>query len=153
MQSVRDAMQAQQQEEPELVIADARYQTIADICETTIDNSHSEPNKLTAAMDRIVLNRWLGVPVFLFVMYLMFVLAINIGGALQPLFEGGSEAIFINGTQWLGMTLGFGLADHFPRPGVGGGINTVLPLVPQIGMMYLFLSFWKIPVIWPVPRS
>lgn len=107
MQSVRDAMQAQQQEEPELVIADARYQTIADICETTIDNSHSEPNKLTAAMDRIVLNRWLGVPVFLFVMYLMFVLAINIGGALQPLFEGGSEAIFINGTQWLGMTLGF----------------------------------------------
>ncbi|MFP3367240.1 hypothetical protein R0J93_26710, partial [Pseudoalteromonas sp. SIMBA_148] len=30
VQSVRDAMQAQQQEEPELVIADARYQTIAD---------------------------------------------------------------------------------------------------------------------------
>ena len=142
VQSVRDAMQAQQQEEPELVIADARYQTIADICETTIDISHSEPYKLTAAMDKIVLNRWLGVPVFLFVMYLMFVLAINIGGALQPLFEGGSEAIFINGTQWLGMTLGFpDWLTIFLAQGVGGGINTVLPLVPQIGMMYLFLSF------------
>lgn len=34
-----------------------------------------------------------------------------------------------------------GLADRVPRPGIGGGINTVLPLVPQIGMMYLFLSF------------
>ncbi|WP_179297262.1 hypothetical protein, partial [Enterococcus faecium] len=37
---------------------------------------------------------------------------------------------------------------HFPdwltvflAQGIGGGINTVLPLVPQIGMMYLFLSF------------
>lgn len=34
-----------------------------------------------------------------------------------------------------------GLADYLPRQGTGGGINTVLPLVPQIGMMYLFLSF------------
>ena len=75
-------------------------------------------------------------------MYLMFVLAINIGGALQPIFDIGSAAIFIQGMQWIGFTL------HFPQwltiflaQGVGGGINTVLPLVPQIGMMYLFLSF------------
>lgn len=75
-------------------------------------------------------------------MYLMFLLAINIGGALQPLFDAGSVAIFIHGIQWIGYTL------HFPdwltiflAQGLGGGINTVLPLVPQIGMMYLFLSF------------
>lgn len=74
-------------------------------------------------------------------MYLMFLLAINIGGALQPLFDAGSVAIFIHGIQWIGYTL------HFPdwltiflAQGLGGGINTVLPLVPQIGMMYLFLS-------------
>lgn len=48
----------------------------------------------------------------------------------------------MHGIQWLGYTL------HFPdwltvflAQGIGGGINTVLPLVPQIGMMYLFLSF------------
>ena len=34
-----------------------------------------------------------------------------------------------------------GLADRVLAQGIGGGINTVLPLVPQIGMMYLFLSF------------
>lgn len=74
-------------------------------------------------------------------MYLMFILAINIGGALQPLFEGGSEAIFIHGIQWIGHT--FNLPQWltvFLAQGVGGGINTVLPLVPQIGLMYLFLS-------------
>ncbi|XNM84335.1 Fe(2+) transporter permease subunit FeoB [Escherichia coli] len=89
-----------------------------------------------------MLNRFLGLPIFLFVMYLMFLLAINIGGALQPLFDVGSVALFVHGIQWIGYTL------HFPdwltiflAQGLGGGINTVLPLVPQIGMMYLFLSF------------
>lgn len=38
------------------------------------------------------------------VMYVMFLLAINIGGALQPIFDGGSVAIFVHGIQWLGYT-------------------------------------------------
>ncbi len=74
-------------------------------------------------------------------MYLMFLLAINIGGALQPIFDIGSAAIFIQGIQWLGHPALPRLADRFLAQGIGGGINTVLPLVPQIGMMYLFLSF------------
>ncbi|OTA20520.1 ferrous iron transport protein [Xenorhabdus beddingii] len=135
-------LQQQQIEEPDLIIAGARYQAISELCLTVIDTRSAIPNKLTQILDTVILNRWLGVPVFLFVMYLMFVLAINIGGALQPIFEGASAAIFIDGMQWLGHTL------HFPNwltvflaQGIGGGINTVLPLVPQIGMMYLFLSF------------
>ncbi|MTC59589.1 Fe(2+) transporter permease subunit FeoB [Providencia rustigianii] len=129
------------QEEPELLIADARYQSIASICNAAINNSAAEPNRLTQNLDRFILNRWLGVPIFLFVMYLMFVLAINIGGALQPFFEGASEAIFIHGIQWIGATSNFpDWLTIFLAQGVGGGINTVLPLVPQIGMMYLFLS-------------
>nr|WP_314266556.1 Fe(2+) transporter permease subunit FeoB [uncultured Moellerella sp.] len=137
----RKRLQDHQQEEPELVIADARYQAIASICDKSITSISNGPNKLTQAIDNIVLNRWLGVPIFLFIMYLMFVLAINIGGALQPLFEGGSAAIFINGIQWIGYTFDFPVwLTVFLAQGVGGGINTVLPLVPQIGMMYLFLS-------------
>ncbi|WP_227318526.1 Fe(2+) transporter permease subunit FeoB [Cedecea davisae] len=129
-------------EDPALLIADARYQSIASVCEAVSNSLTAEPNRLTVAMDKVILNRYLGLPVFMLVMYLMFLLAINIGGALQPIFDAGSVAIFIHGIQWLGYTL------HFPNwltvflaQGVGGGINTVLPLVPQIGMMYLFLSF------------
>lgn len=129
-------------DDPALHIADARYQTIAAICEAVSNTLTAESSQFTAAVDRIILNRFLGLPIFLFVMYLMFLLAINIGGALQPIFDAGSVAIFVHGIQWLGYTL------HFPEwltvflaQGLGGGINTVLPLVPQIGMMYLFLSF------------
>ncbi|WP_340620241.1 Fe(2+) transporter permease subunit FeoB [Xenorhabdus siamensis] len=135
-------LQQQQIEEPELIIADARYQAINALCLAVTDIHSAIPNKLTQTMDRVILNRWLGVPIFLFVMYLMFVLAINIGGALQPIFDGASSAIFIDGMQWLGHTLHFpGWLTIFLAQGIGGGINTMLPLVPQIGMMYLFLSF------------
>lgn len=128
-------------EEPPLLIADARYKTIARLCQQAINYQHAAPSSLTKMLDKIVLNRWLGLPIFLFVMYLMFFLAINIGGALQPLFDQGSATLFIDGMQWLGATLH--LPDWltiFLAQGIGGGINTVLPLVPQIGMMYLFLS-------------
>ena len=129
-------------DDPALHIADARYQSIAAICDVVSNALTAEPSRFTRAMDTVILNRLLGLPVFLLVMYVMFLLAINIGGALQPLFDVGSVAIFIHGIQWLGYTL------HLPEwltiflaQGLGGGINTVLPLVPQIGMMYLFLSF------------
>lgn len=129
-------------DDPALYIADARYQSIATICEAVSNSVTIEPHKLTVALDKIILNRVLGLPIFLFVMYLMFLLAINIGGALQPIFDAGSVAIFIHGLQWLGATLHFpAWLTSFLAQGIGGGINTVLPLVPQIGMMYLFLSF------------
>ncbi|MRS17131.1 Fe(2+) transporter permease subunit FeoB [Enterobacteriaceae bacterium RIT691] len=132
----------EEMDDPALHIADARYQAIAAICDAVSNTLTAEPSRFTTAVDKVILNRFLGLPIFLFVMYLMFLLAINIGGALQPIFDAGSVAIFIHGIQWLGATL------HFPdwltiflAQGIGGGINTVLPLVPQIGMMYLFLSF------------
>lgn len=127
-----------------MAIAAARHQRINAVCQAVTNASLATPHRLSALLDRVVLNRWLGLPVFLLVMYLMFFLAINLGGALQPLFDLGSAALFIHGMQWLGAGL------HFPLPltlflaqGLGGGINTVMPLVPQIGLMYLFLSLME----------
>jgi len=139
---IAQARLSEEIDDPALHIADARYQTIAAICDAVSNTLTAEPSRFTAAMDKVILNRFLGLPVFLFVMYLMFLLAINIGGALQPIFDAGSVAIFIHGIQWLGAMLHFpDWLTNFLAQGLGGGINTVLPLVPQIGMMYLFLSF------------
>ncbi len=128
--------------DPALAIAEARYQSLTQLSHEVSDTLSSTPHRLTQLLDKVVLNRFLGVPIFLMVMYLMFVLAINIGGALKPLFEIGSATLFVDGIQWLGHIL------HLPTwltlflaQGVGGGISTVMPLIPQIGMMYLFLSF------------
>lgn len=132
-----------QQDDP-LRIVTARYAAIEAVCQHVIEPDRATPHQLSARLDRLVMNRWLGLPVFLLVMYLMFFMAINLGGALQPLFDLGSAALFIHGMQWAGAML------HFPLPltlflaqGIGGGINTVMPLIPQIGLMYLFLSLME----------
>jgi ferrous iron transport protein B len=92
-------------------------------------------------VDRLLLHRIWAVPIFLGVMYLMFMFTINIGGAFVDLFDGVAGAIFVDGgravldalgaPEWLVVLL----AD-----GVGGGVQVVATFVPIIGALYLFLS-------------
>ncbi|WP_348260359.1 hypothetical protein, partial [Salmonella enterica] len=62
---------------PALHLADARYQCTAAICDVDSNTLAAEPSRFTRAVDKIILDRFLGLPIFLFVMYVMFVLAIN----------------------------------------------------------------------------
>ncbi|MGQ7186978.1 hypothetical protein ACUODJ_27325, partial [Escherichia sp. HC-CC] len=55
-------------DDPALHIADARYQCIAAICDVVSNTLTAEPSRFTTAVDKIVLNRFLGLPIFLFVM-------------------------------------------------------------------------------------
>lgn len=64
-------------DDPALYIADARYQSIAAIRDAVSNTLTAEPSRFTTALDKIILNRVLGLPIFLFVMYLMFLLAIK----------------------------------------------------------------------------
>ncbi|MCS5945476.1 hypothetical protein LNP25_05965 [Klebsiella variicola subsp. variicola] len=89
-------------------IADARYQTIAAICDAVSNTLTAEPSRFTAAMDKVILNRFLGLPIFLFVMYLMFPAGDKHRRRAAADFDAGSVAVFIHGIQWLGYTL------HFP---------------------------------------
>ncbi|HBV40289.1 MAG TPA: ferrous iron transport protein B [Erwinia sp.] len=130
--------------EAPLAISQARYATIEQLCQCARGQQTAIPRRLSGLLDRVVLHRWLGIPLFLAMVYLMFFLAINLGGALQPLFERSSAAIFIDGMQWLGAVLHLpAFLTLFLAQGIGGGINTVMPLIPQIGLMYLFLSFME----------
>lgn len=134
----------QSQNDAALLIINSRYQLIDKITtwiQKKTESYHNIRSSLSHKIDNFILNRWLAIPIFLFVVYLMFFFAINVGGALQPLFDIGSTALFIHGIQWLGYTF------HWPyeitlfiAQGIGGGINTILPLIPQITIMYLFIS-------------
>ncbi len=89
----------------------------------------------------MVLSRTLGIPLFLLVMYLMFVFTINIGGSFIDLFDGVAGALFVQG---LGELLaGAGAPDWLTlvlATGVGGGVKVVATFIPIIASLYIFLS-------------
>lgn len=129
-------------EEPDIIIADARYGMIRKLVLEISSVKRTRRQTMSEWFDKIVLNRYLGVPIFLFVMYLMFLFSIGVAGAFQDFFDIGSTTLLVDGTrhfltQW-----------HVPgwliailANGVGKGINTTITFIPVIGGMFLFLSF------------
>ncbi|VVC75202.1 Ferrous iron transport protein B [Aquicella siphonis] len=129
-------------EDADILIADARYRFINQILASCVSRQTQNTTTWTSRIDAIVLNRVLGIPVFLGVMYLLFVFSINIGGAFQDFFDISSQALFVDGfaagLAYLGAPawLSALFAD-----GIGKGINTTVTFIPVIGSMFLFLAF------------
>jgi ferrous iron transport protein B len=87
------------------------------------------------------LNRILGIPIFLAVMYLMFFFAVNIGGIAQDYFQKSSDVIFVSGFAHL--LSGWQLPPFLIAiltTGLGKGINTTLTFIPVLTTMFLFLA-------------
>jgi ferrous iron transport protein B len=128
-------------EDIDLLIADSRYTWIRHITQDVTERTREVSQTQSDRLDRLVLNRWLGIPIFLVVMYLMFLVAINLGGAFIDFFDIGVGTIFVGGTAELlqrikapGWLIGL-LAD-----GVGGGLQTTATFIPQIGLLFIFLA-------------
>ncbi|MDX2229538.1 MAG: Fe(2+) transporter permease subunit FeoB [Leptolyngbyaceae cyanobacterium bins.349] len=128
-------------EDTDLLIADSRYTWIHQIVQGVSERTHIMQQTTSDRIDRVVLSRWLGIPIFLVIMYLMFLVSINLGGAFIDFFDIGVGTIFVGGTAHLlqqinapGWLIGL-LAD-----GVGGGIQTTVTFIPQIGLLFIFLA-------------
>ncbi len=128
-------------EDPDIVVADGRYGFINGIYRDAVKRKYEIRKTVSDAIDNVLLNRFLGIPIFLFAMYLTFMVTINIGGCFIDFFDMFFGTICVDGfgavlgklhsPQWL-ITL---LAD-----GVGGGIQTISTFIPPIGFMFLCLS-------------
>jgi ferrous iron transport protein B len=126
----------------DIVMADGRYGFIHGLARDVLHRDFELRKNISDAVDKVVLNRFLGVPLFLIVMYLVFFITIQIGAPFITFFEIIFEAIFVNGFRQLLTILNFPewiitlLSD-----GIGGGIQTVATFIPPIFFMFLSLSF------------
>ncbi|MEY3953364.1 MAG: Fe(2+) transporter permease subunit FeoB [Pseudomonadota bacterium] len=122
-------------------VADARYRAAHELVQASVTEVGKVSKDITEQIDRWVLNRWLGIPIFLVFMYLMFLFTINIGGAFIDFFDLAVGALLVDGLgQWMSS---LGSPDWLVvllANGVGGGIQTVATFIPVIGFLYLFLS-------------
>lgn len=129
-------------EESEFVLADARYSLAHEIAGEVLVGDRSKKT-FSDKLDSILLNRWLALPIFLLIMYLVFWVAVTIGSAFIDFFDILFGAVFVDG-------LGYLLGDVIGAPawitailadGVGAGIQTVSTFIPVIFFMFLCLTF------------
>lgn len=125
----------------DIAVADARYGFINELVRDCVGKPKRQITGITDPIDQIVLNRVFGIPIFLAVMYLMFMFTINIGGALIDFFDMFSGTLFVDGFAELLNAIGSPeWLTVFLASGIGGGIQVVATFIPVIGFMYLFLS-------------
>ncbi len=137
----QDDIRAHLNEEPDVFIADARYTFIHQLTHGSVTVRGQLRRSLTDRIDAIVLNRFLGIPIFLLMMYLLFVMSFNGGNIFIDFFDQTTHTIFVSG-------LAHGLhALHAPdwlitllATSVGGAIQIVSTFIAPIGMTFLFLS-------------
>jgi ferrous iron transport protein B len=125
----------------DILLADGRYGFASRVTREAVKRTSQVSRNLSDRIDRVMLNRALGIPIFLAVMYLMFMFTINIGGAFIDFFDIASGTLFVDGLgdwmtrlgspEWLTVLL---------ANGIGGGIQVVATFIPVIAFLYLFLS-------------
>jgi ferrous iron transport protein B len=125
----------------DIVLADARYQKIHQMVLSSQKKRSDASEHFTAKLDKIVLHRFFALPIFFAMMYLMFLFAINIGGAFQEFFDISTDTLLVQGSAWvLNQWSAPGWLIALIANGVGKGINTTLTFIPVIAGMFFFLS-------------
>ncbi|MBN1554760.1 MAG: Fe(2+) transporter permease subunit FeoB, partial [Phycisphaerae bacterium] len=124
-----------------LVMADGRYGFIRGLTRDVLHRELEIRKNVSDAVDKIVLNRVVGIPIFLAVMLGVFLLTINVGAPFIDFFDRLCGTIFVDGFAAL---LEFWGASPFVTAiladGLGGGIQTVATFIPPIFFIFLCLS-------------
>jgi len=135
------AIEAELNEETDILIADARYGFIKDLTRDTIKKTGRVGKTTSDKIDAIVLHRFFGLPVFLVAMYLVFMFTINVGGAFIDFFDILGGAIFVDGPAWLlGLVSAPQWLSVIIASGIGSGLQTVATFIPPVGFMFIALS-------------
>lgn len=98
-------------------------------------------HSLSERIDAVVINKWLGIPFFLLMIYMIFTIAVNLGAVFIDFFDIIFAAVLVDGTTWLLREVSaHELIVTLFAQGVGGGITLVATFIPVIGFLYLCLS-------------
>lgn len=137
----RQELEKQHDDDMESIVTDERYKFIQKIVNTTVKKAK---DKLTVSdkIDRIVTNRILGIPIFVAVMWLVYYVSVTTVGTFvtdwtNDVFVVAVQDFFTNILTSIGAgDLVMGLVVD----GIIGGLGAVLGFVPQMAILFLFLS-------------
>ncbi len=125
----------------DMVMPNDRYEQIINVCKLVLTKGDLAPVSATEKIDRILTNKWLGLPIFLSIMFLVFFLAFGPIGTTVTNW-------FVLGIDWLIAIIGNGIDSLGVAPwvsslitnGVFGGLAAVVGFLPQLMILFFFLA-------------
>jgi len=128
-------------EELDFLLAEVRFEKATELAKQVVTEQGKVSRTRSDKIDKYVLGNWLGVPIFLAMMYLLFTFSINIGGAFIDVFDLTAQAFFVDGLGSLMVNIGLPQwLITIVANGVGGGVQVVATFIPIIGALFLFLT-------------
>ena len=123
-------------ESAEEVVANSRYAFIEGLAAEAVKKPAVEVETTSDKIDKIVTNRVLAPFIFLGIMFLLFSLTFIIATPFSRFIEAFFEFL----AEHIITILGEGYLSSFLAGGVIGGVGGVISFLPQITLMFLFLS-------------
>jgi ferrous iron transport protein B len=129
-------------EDVEATVAEARHALAAGLTREVLERPKLPKRELTERIDRVVLNRFLGIPIFLAAMWLVFKLTFDLSAPFGDWIDAMTNGPF---KRWAAALLGAAGAPDWTvslvNDGVVSGVGFVLVFVPVIFAMMFFITF------------
>lgn len=126
-------------EDVESAVTNEKYGFIEGALAETYKISSVDYNQRTSLIDRIVTHKYFGIPIFMLLMFIMFWSTFTLGAYPQEWIELGFE--------WLGEVVGAMMSEGPLRDlivnGIIGGVGSVAVFLPNILILYLFISLME----------
>lgn len=123
----------------ESIITDAKYGFIRGALKETLKQGESKRWIQTNAIDKVLTHRIFGGPLFLFFMFLMFFTTFQLGSYPMDWIDAGVGAL----NSFLKLNLPNGMFNDLITDGIVSGVGSVLVFLPNIIILFLFISFME----------
>ena len=141
VEAQRRALEKKHDDDMESIVTDERYKFIQKIVSTTVQKGKE---KLTTSdkIDRIVTNRFLGIPIFMLVMWVVYYVSVTTVGTFVTDWTNDVFVVAIQDAATSALSaIGAGdVVVGLVVDGIIGGLGAVLGFVPQMAILFLFLS-------------
>lgn len=137
----REQLERSDDNDIESIVTDERYHYIQKLVKQTVKKG-SEKLSVSDKIDRIVTNRVLGIPIFMAVMVIVYYISVTTIGTFVTDWTNDEFVVMIQETI-RGFLSGLGAGDlviSLVSDGIIGGVGAVLGFVPQMAILFLFLS-------------
>ncbi len=124
----------------ESVIADKKYGYISQVVGKSVKKPKERMLTTSDKVDKIITNKWLGLPIFAALMYLMFSLTFGIGDIFIGMIEKGFESLAGSVASFLENVGAAGWLQSLISDGIIAGVGAVLSFLPVIIILFIAIS-------------